>query len=149
MPSELPIPSARSEPERTKDVPISRARWAIASVLTIASLGAVAVSIDDPARAPFVQADAPQTQHAHAARAESEEPDDRSIVRLIDINAAPAPALEMLPLIGPVRAQRIVDDRNANGPFARLDDLDRVPGIGPKTIERLRPLACALPGDPN
>ncbi len=149
MQPEPPNPSARSDPERTKDVPIARARWAIASVLAVTSLGAVAVSIDDPARAPFVRAGAPQTQQGHAASAETAGSDDRSIVRLIDVNSAPAPALQMLPRIGPVLAQRIVDDREANGPFATLDDLDRVRGIGPKTIERLRPLACALTAHPN
>ena len=40
-------------------------------------------------------------------------------------------------------AGRIVEDRAANGPFASVDDLDRVHGIGPKTVERLRAFADA------
>ena len=40
-------------------------------------------------------------------------------------------------------AGKIVADREANGPFADLDDLDRVHGIGPKTIDQLRDFADA------
>lgn len=56
----------------------------------------------------------------------------------VSINAGDAAALDALPGIGPVTAARIVDDRTANGPFASVDDLDRVPGIGAATIEELR-----------
>ena len=64
---------------------------------------------------------------------------------LLDINAAAASELMLLPRVGPVLAQRIVDDRAAGGPFATIDDLDRVPGIGPRTIERLRPHLLLTP----
>ncbi len=37
-------------------------------------------------------------------------------------------------------AQKIVDYRTAHGPFASVDDLDAVPGIGPTRIEQLRDL---------
>ena len=58
----------------------------------------------------------------------------------IDINRATAEALESLPGIGPTTAAAIVDDRTRNGPFASVDDLDRVSGIGPATVARLRDL---------
>ena len=45
----------------------------------------------------------------------------------------------VMPGIGPMTAKKIVADRKANGPFNALDDLQRVPGIGPKTIEQLSP----------
>lgn len=61
----------------------------------------------------------------------------------IDVNTAGAGALELLPGVGPALAARIVRDRVEHGPFRDLDGLDRVPGIGPRTIERLRPLATA------
>jgi len=57
---------------------------------------------------------------------------------LIDPNAASADELAMLPTIGPVLAQRIVEDRGANGPYTHLEDLRRVKGIGPRTIDAIR-----------
>ncbi|MFM7289968.1 MAG: helix-hairpin-helix domain-containing protein, partial [Planctomycetia bacterium] len=40
---------------------------------------------------------------------------------------------------GPATARRIVDHRRAHGPFATLDDLLDVPGIGPATLAAMRP----------
>jgi len=51
----------------------------------------------------------------------------------VDVNRASAAELESLPRIGPVLAGRIVEGR----PYGRLDDLDEVKGIGPKTLARL------------
>ena len=56
----------------------------------------------------------------------------------IDLNAATAADLEMLPGVGPATAAAIVEDRRRNGPFASVDDLDRVPGIGPAKLAALR-----------
>ncbi len=41
--------------------------------------------------------------------------------------------------IGPALAQRIIVDRNINGPFTSIEDVARVPGIGPTTLDRIRP----------
>jgi len=59
----------------------------------------------------------------------------------IDPNRADAAALETIPGVGAVLAARIVADRGARGPFGRVADLERVPGIGP---ERLRKMARFL-----
>lgn len=56
----------------------------------------------------------------------------------LDINRATEAELCVLPGIGPALAQRIIADREANGPFSSVDDLDRVRGIGLKTIEWFR-----------
>ncbi len=56
----------------------------------------------------------------------------------IDVNSAPASALEALPGIGPTKAAAIVADRQANGPFGSCDDLARVTGIGPATVASVR-----------
>ena len=56
----------------------------------------------------------------------------------ISINTASAPELERLPGIGPVLAQRIVEYREQNGPYQRLEDLLEVEGIGPSKLESLR-----------
>ncbi len=60
----------------------------------------------------------------------------------IDLNTAGVEQLVTLPRIGPTLAARIVDDREAHGPFGSVDALDRVPGIGPHTIELIRPHAA-------
>lgn len=57
----------------------------------------------------------------------------------LNINTATAAQLETLDGIGQVLAQRIVDYRNANGPFASVDDLLEVNGIGPGILETIRP----------
>jgi competence protein ComEA len=59
----------------------------------------------------------------------------------LDLNAADSAALEELPGIGPVLAGRIVADREANGPFASVEDLGRVPGVGPAILESIADLA--------
>ncbi|WP_229734417.1 ComEA family DNA-binding protein [Cellulomonas carbonis] len=55
----------------------------------------------------------------------------------LDVNTASAVELEALPGIGPVLAQRIVDHRATFGPFATVEDLAAVSGIGPAVLARL------------
>ena len=57
----------------------------------------------------------------------------------VNINEAGVEQLEMLRGIGPVKAQEIVDYRNASGPFVRVEELDDVPGIGDRILEKIRP----------
>jgi len=57
----------------------------------------------------------------------------------IDVDTASEAAIERLPGVGPALAQRIVQDRQANGPFGSLDGLDQVSGIGPAMLARLTP----------
>ncbi len=61
-------------------------------------------------------------------------------VSLININTASAKDLEALPSIGPVTAQAIVDHRTANGPFRTVEEITKVRGIGPATLEKIKPL---------
>jgi competence protein ComEA len=58
----------------------------------------------------------------------------------IDLNRGSLNELQVLPGIGPVRAEAIVLERIRSGGFDRVEDLVRVAGIGPLTIERLRPV---------
>ncbi|MBU4271375.1 MAG: helix-hairpin-helix domain-containing protein [Planctomycetes bacterium] len=67
----------------------------------------------------------------------------------VDINAADWPELILLPGIGETLAQRIVASRESDGPFADHDDLRRVQGIGPKTLERIRPYLRPMPNAEN
>jgi competence protein ComEA len=57
---------------------------------------------------------------------------------LVNINTALAPELETLSGIGEVLAATIVEYRTQNGPFASVDDLLDVSGIGPATLEEIR-----------
>ena len=58
----------------------------------------------------------------------------------VDLNSATIEQLDALPGVGPVTAQKIVDYRQAHGPFRSVDELDAIPGIGPARIENLRGL---------
>lgn len=62
---------------------------------------------------------------------------------LVDLNTADAALLDTLPGVGPSTAQKIVDDREKNGPFKTVEDLLRIPGIGEKKLESLRDLVSA------
>lgn len=57
----------------------------------------------------------------------------------VDLNSADLAALDSLPGVGPVLAQRIIDWRTEHGRFSSVDELGEVSGIGDKVLERLRP----------
>lgn len=60
---------------------------------------------------------------------------------LLFFSTAPKDSLVLLPGIGPVIAERIVNARSGKRSFTRWDDLLAVKGIGPKTVERLKKLS--------
>ena len=57
---------------------------------------------------------------------------------VVDLNSADASALDALPGVGPVLAQRILDWRNEHGRFSSVDELGEVSGIGDKLMAQLR-----------
>ncbi len=81
----------------------------------------------------------------HGEVSVSEEADVLLQPARLDINAAEQYELEVLEGIGPKTARAIVQYRNEHGPFASLEELTDVPGIGPKTVERIRPRAMCAP----
>jgi len=57
----------------------------------------------------------------------------------LDLNRATKAELRLLPGLGDALAQRVVDFRHRHGSFRSVDDLRQVSGIGPKTLDRIRP----------
>jgi competence protein ComEA len=55
----------------------------------------------------------------------------------VNINTADGATLETLPGIGPALAQRILDFRQASGPFERIEDVMEVSGIGPGIFDQI------------
>lgn len=58
----------------------------------------------------------------------------------LDLNTASAEQLDALPGVGPATAQKIIDYRQAHGPFRSIDELEAVPGIGPSKLAQLKGL---------
>ena len=69
----------------------------------------------------------------------STEKDYKPQTEILNINTAEKQNLVKLPKIGIVTAERIIRFRDDYGPFKSLDDLLKVKGIGPKTLEKLKP----------
>ena len=57
----------------------------------------------------------------------------------LDINTAGESELTQLPGVGPSLARRIVEYRQANGPFATIDDIQNVSGVGPSKFAKMAP----------
>ena len=68
---------------------------------------------------------------------------------IVDVNSATAAELDLLPQVGRVLAERIVAERERNGPFETLDDMVRTPGFGQVRLDRLKPLLTIGPGQPT
>jgi competence protein ComEA len=64
---------------------------------------------------------------------------------LVNLNTATKADLEKLPGIGPSMAQRILDYRQKNGPFKKVEDLMNIQGIGEKSFLKLRTLITVTP----
>lgn len=92
------------------------------------------------AGAPGAGVSTPGQQQAAGAEARSAQAPP-SVRAVINLNTATQAELELLPGVGPALAKRIIEDRTVRGPYRRVEDLDRVKGIGPRLMERIRPLA--------
>jgi competence protein ComEA len=64
---------------------------------------------------------------------------------VLNLNSATATELEKLPGVGPATAARIVEYRQKNGAFKKIEDLMNVRGIGEKTFLSLKPLITVAP----
>jgi competence protein ComEA len=85
--------------------------------------------------------------HLYLRQAWAAQPTEIEPVLRVDLNRADRAELLQLPGVGEKLAERIETYRRDHGPFRTVDELRRVHGIGPKMLERLRPLVCVEPPD--
>lgn len=64
---------------------------------------------------------------------------------IVNLNSATLDQLETLPGVGPKVAERIVEFRQKNGGFKKIEDLMNVKGIGEKSFLKLKPLVTVTP----
>ena len=110
-----------------------------------AAPGAVnlAAPLEDGAQLCILTRKQAKAQQAGASGGETSLPGATQAGGLVDLNTADITLLQTLPGIGPVTAEKIVNDRTANGAYGSLEELTRVSGIGEKRVEALRGLAEA------
>lgn len=131
--------------EPSRDWTTGPAKWAAVVVLGGASMAGMAWSVfwrvpaPPSQRAPQGAPPAPVPAEAEPAPAVGPKASVPRLAR-VNINTASVAELELLPGVGPSIAARIVEHRTKNGPFKSVTGLDDVKGIGPKTVESLRPL---------
>jgi competence protein ComEA len=70
---------------------------------------------------------------------------DAKPVTAVNINTATATELEALPGVGAATAKRIIEYRQKNGPFKKIEDLMNVQGVGEKSFLKLRPQISVSP----
>jgi competence protein ComEA len=104
---------------------------ALAAAIVAAALALpVAAQVLDPGSEPRQAQEGPRTAPAASP---------------INLNTATADQLEALPGIGPATATRILEYRQKNGPFKKIEDLMNIKGIGEKSFLKLKPLVSVTP----
>lgn len=78
------------------------------------------------------------TIQPYIVKAEATETVSRSEISVVNINSASADEMASVPGLGEKKSQSIVKFREKHGPFARLEDLKKVDGIGDKLFEKIR-----------
>lgn len=78
------------------------------------------------------------TIQPYIVKAEATETVSRSEASVVNINSASADEMASVPGLGEKKSQAIVKFREKHGPFARVEDLKKVDGIGDKLFEKIR-----------
>src|SRR5438128_4756762 len=128
----MPTASHKSDPPSWPRLILRRADQAVATALVVVSLIAIAGwwTWEGQLRGRLI---------------DIERAEPIAIDFKIDVNRADWPELALMPNIGEQLAKRIVTDRNERGAFRDLAELRRVRGIGPKTLESMKPFLLPLP----
>lgn len=119
---------------------------AVVTLITLSLLGLTVRHVQEQ-QVPPLDADSLVAQPvADTAAVRSTEPATAapSAENPINVNTASREALKALPGIGPALSKRIMTYR-ANQSFQRVDELERVSGIGPKTLSSLQPMVRVAP----
>jgi len=132
---ETPSTSASTDEYQGKAI-LSRLHQQAAGAITAICLLTIAIYwlLELPRRRRTIDIDRPMVQ--------------QPIPTDIDLNEASWPELTMLPGISETLARRIVAYRQQHGRFQSLDDLQMVPGIGPRSLSRVRPCLRPLTSPP-
>ncbi|HXD17273.1 MAG TPA: helix-hairpin-helix domain-containing protein [Vicinamibacterales bacterium] len=64
----------------------------------------------------------------------------------VNLNTATAEQLATIPGVGPKMAERIIDYRQKNGGFKKVEDLMNVSGVGEKSFLKMKPLITVTAG---
>ena len=84
------------------------------------------------------------------ALAQASRPDSKAgVSATVNLNTATAAELEGLPGVGPKTAERIIEYRQKNGGFKKIEDLMNVKGIGEKSFLKLKPRLSVAPSKPE
>lgn len=127
----------------------SRALTFIAGLLLLSTavrLAGAREPVEPPASGLDIQAHIQATRAAVAETERAERP--LAAGERIDPNVADAVELDRLPRVGPALAARIIHDRERNGPFRSVAELDRVTGVGARMVEALTPHLALAPTGP-
>ena len=82
---------------------------------------------------------------ATARSAAKAAPADKAATAIVNLNTASATDLEGLPGIGAKTATRILEYRQKNGPFKKIEELMNVRGVGEKNFLKLKPQITVAP----
>ena len=133
-----PAPSSTPTPTTEPTATTSPSATAAPSVTAAARAGVVVLETGEEDNAPA--ASGSDRIPASTDEITGAVPTNSAASTLININTASAVDLETLPGIGPKTAEAIIAYRDANGPFATIEAITEVKGIGPATLEKLRTL---------